>query len=141
MELRIHLQSRHFSWTQTKKAIFISFIVNQLCDMNLIQILLKIDIPKLHWLFLHLVIIFMDLFPDFSLLCIHFSYYINWNASFLTFILLFSLFYVDKIITVKSDWRFWKWWLTKSHSSIFRDHPKMKKSIYSWKIFIMLQKT
>ena len=54
--------------------------------------------------------------------------------------LLFSLFYVDKMITVKSHWRFSKWWLTKSHSSIFLDHPKTKKSMHSLETFIMLKK-
>ena len=39
------------------------------------------------------------------------------------------------MITVKSHWRFSKWWLTKSHSSIFLDHPKTKKSIHSWETF------
>ena len=47
---------------------------------------------------------------------------------------------LDKMITVKSHWQFWKSWLTESHSSIFLDHPKTKKSIHSWEILIMLQK-
>ena len=55
-----------------KKTIFISFIVNQLCDMNLIQRLLKVDISKIHRLSVHFIIL-MDFFPDFSLLWIHFS--------------------------------------------------------------------
>ena len=62
-----------FSMDSDKKEnVFINFIVNQLCDMNLIQRLLKVDISKLHRLPIHFII-FMDLFPDFSLLCIHFS--------------------------------------------------------------------
>ena len=67
-----HPQSQHFSWIQTKKSIFINFIVNQFCDMNLIQKSLKVDISKIHRLSVHFIIL-MDLFPDFSLLCIHFS--------------------------------------------------------------------
>ena len=55
-----------------KENVFINFIVNQLCEMNFIQRLLKNDISKLHRCSLHFII-FMDLFSDFSLLCIHFS--------------------------------------------------------------------
>ena len=47
---------------------------------------------------------------------------------------------LDKMITVKSHWRFSKLGLIKSHNSIFLDHPKTKKSIHLWETLIMLQK-
>ena len=60
-------------WTHDKKEnVFINFIVNQLCEMTLIQRLLKVDISKIHRLSVHFIIL-MDLFPDFSPLCIHFT--------------------------------------------------------------------
>ena len=55
-----------------KKTVVINFIVNQPWKMNLIQRLLTVDLSKIHRLSDHFII-FMDLFPDFSLLCIHFS--------------------------------------------------------------------
>ena len=55
-----------------KKSVWINFIVNQLCDMNLIQRLLKVDMSEIHRLSDHFIIL-MDLFPDFPLLWIHFS--------------------------------------------------------------------
>ena len=61
-----------FLMDSDKKNIFINFIVNQLCDMNWIQRFLKVDISKIHRLFVHFIIL-TDLFPDFSLLCIYFS--------------------------------------------------------------------
>ena len=61
-----------FLMDSDKKNIFINFIVNQLCDMNLIQKLLKVDISTIHRLSVHFIIL-MDLFSDFPLLCIHFS--------------------------------------------------------------------
>ena len=106
--------------------------------MNLIQRLLDVDLSKIHRLSDHFII-FMDLFPNFSLLCIHFSYYTNWNASLLTFMIIVFII-LDKTITDKSHWRLWKSSLTESHSSVFLDHPKTKKSIHSWENLIMLQK-